>query len=80
MPVFILQAVQRSADGSTSVRVASRWPYQAEDLESAKAFIDATPVYSGWEKVDAFEVVTPEGKLLAKRDLPRGEGGGWIEV
>ena len=67
MPVFIVQAVQRSVDGSTSVRVISRWPYQADDLESTKAFVDATPKFAAWDTVDAYEVVTPEGKLLAKR-------------
>ena len=66
MAVFIVQAVTKSYDGSNSVRVASRWPYEADDLEHAKAFVDATPDFSGWD-VEAFEVVTTEGKLLSKR-------------
>ncbi len=41
MPVVLLQAVQRSADGSNPVKVVSRWPYQAAGLADAKAFLDA---------------------------------------
>ena len=67
MPVVLLQAVQRSADGSNSVKVVSRWPYQAADLDAAKAFLDATPAFSGWSDIDAYEGRTTEGKLLAKR-------------
>ena len=41
MPVVLLQAFQRSADGSNPVKVVSRWPYQAAGPADAKAFLDA---------------------------------------
>ena len=76
MSVFIVQAVEKSGDGSNSVRIASRWPCEADDLEGAKAFVDATPVFAAWDKVSVFEIVSPEGKLLATRSY-RSENPSW---
>ena len=70
MPVFIVQAVQRSDDGARSVRVANRWPHEAAGLEEAMAYIDATPSsFDGWDNANTFEVVTLGGQLLASRPL-----------
>ncbi len=69
MPVFIVQAVQRSQDGARSVRVANRWPFEADGLQATKDFVDKTPTFDGWDNANTFEVVTTGGKLLASRSF-----------
>lgn len=78
MPIFILRAVRRSADGRKAAHVASRWPYDAHDLSQAKAFVDRTPS-EGWSDADTFEVADGNGRRLACRAITGPSAGTWID-
>ena len=70
MPIFIVKAVQRSADGKKSAHTHDKWPVEAETLDEAKAFADATPKEgSGWSSADTFEIVDEHGKTLSCRAM-----------
>ena len=70
VPIFIVKAVQRSADGKKSAHVHDKWPVEAETIDEAKAFADATPKEgSGWSNADTFEIVDEHGKTLSCRAM-----------
>lgn len=70
VPIFIVKAVQRSADGKKSAHTHDKWPVEAETLDEAKAFADATPKEgSGWSSADTFEIVDEHGKTLSCRAM-----------
>ena len=70
MPIFIVKAVQRSADGKKSAHTHDKWPVEVETLDEAKAFADATPKEgSGWSSADTFEIVDEHGKTLSCRAM-----------
>lgn len=76
MPIFIVKAVQRSADGKKSAHVHDKWPVEVETLDEAKAFADSTPKEgSGWSQADTFEIVDEAGKTLSCRGM--AEQSGW---
>ncbi len=68
MPIFMLRAVRKSADGLKSAHVASMWPYQAPNLTEAKRFIDQTPSL-GWSDADTFEIADRDGHRLSWRAI-----------
>ena len=74
MPIFLLRAVRKSADGLKSAHVASMWPYAAPNLTEAKRFIDHTPDL-GWSDADTFEVADDRGRRLACRAIRVPAGG-----
>lgn len=69
MTVSILQAVERSIDCDNSVRVANRWPSEVADLSDAMAFIDQTPDFAGWGKVDRFGILASQSRLVASKSF-----------
>ena len=70
MPIFIVKAVARSADGKKSAHVHDKWPVEVETLDEAKAFADSTPKEgSGWSQADTFEIVDHDGKTLSCRSM-----------
>ena len=70
MPIFIVKAVQRSADGKKSAHTHDKWPVEPETLDEAKAFADATPKEgSGWSSADTSEIVDEHGKTLSCRAM-----------
>ena len=68
MPIFVVKAVQRSADGLKSAHVADKWPIEVATLDEAKVFADRTPT-AGWVDADTFEIVDEAGRTLACRTM-----------
>lgn len=81
MPIFMLRAVRRSADGQKSIHTAGMWPYEAPDLMEAKRFVDATPDL-GWSDADGFEIADRDGQRMSCRAIKAPDDAsenGWTD-
>lgn len=66
MSIFIIRAI-RSEEIDPSKQIADKWPFEVNDLLSAKRIADQTALGINWDNADTFEITDVSGKVLSSR-------------